>query len=121
MEKNFQEVYNEFMDKVFNSVVTGEDVGKEIARMAQYFGYANSAFADALTKYNVVARDIEGTEDATGKTISSAKAKVIAAATPESETLIQAKADIESIEQMINALKSLQKGMLVEYSHMGKM
>lgn len=122
MEPDFQESYDSFMDRVYNSVVTGEDVGKQIARMAQYFGKANSAYATVLTAFNKAASDIEGTVDSsTGKSITSAKAKIMAAATEESRALIHAKASVESIDQMINALKSLQKGILNEYSHMGKM
>jgi len=33
--------------------------------------------------------------------------------------LIEKKIDVENLEQTINALKSLQRGMNNEYSHMG--
>ena len=69
---------------------------------------------------NKVAKVIEqGSDENTGKGISSSKAKIIAAATPENDALITTKINIENIEQMINSLKNLQKGVLNEYSHMG--
>ena len=114
--------YAEFLQQYESGVTTGENVGELIAKLAQYFSMANSEYAAALRNFNKIARVIEeGSDEQTGKPISSSKAKVIAAATPESDSLTIAKTDLDNIEQMINALKSLQKGILNEYSHTGGM
>jgi len=121
MEKQqYQIEYEEFLDNYAGGTTTGEKVGEVIARMAQYFTEANLNYANALIEYNNQARAIEEqTDENTGKPISSTKAKVIASATTEASTMIRAKAHLENIEQKINALKSLQKGILQEYSHSG--
>ena len=116
---SYKKEYEEFISAYKSSVTSGEAVGLLIARMAQYFSDANIEYAAALDAYNQNASKIESQTDDAGKAISSAKAKVLASATPESSALLRTKAEIENIDQMINALKSLQKGVLNEYSHMG--
>lgn len=118
---NYKAEYAKFLEDYESGMTTGENVGELIARMAQYFSMSNSEYAAALRAFNKVARTIEeGTDEASGKPISSSKAKVIAAATPEHDALVEKKIDVENIEQKINALKSLQKGILNEYSHVGQ-
>ena len=110
--------YAEFLQQYESGVTTGENVGELIARLAQYFSMANSEYAAALRNFNKVARTVEESSDEqTGKPISSSKAKVIASATPESDSLTIAKTNLENIEQMLNALKSLQKGILQEWNY----
>lgn len=121
MEK-YQEEYSEFLQRYSKGITSGEDVGESIARMAQYFVEINIKYGRALMAYNVAARTIEEScDDETGKPISSTKAKVISAATPQSDDLIQVKVHLDNLEQIINALKSLQRGILQEYSHAGNM
>ena len=114
----FQQEYNDFLVEYKKGLTDGERAGEIIARMAQYFAMSN---AQALNAFNGVAASIEQTEDANGKAITSAKAKILSAATPEHGALIIAKTTVESIEQIINALKSLQKGIMNEYAHVGNM
>lgn len=111
--------YNIFMQKYNKGVTDGGDVGEVIAKMAQYFCDANLAFADTSILFGKKASEIETRIDDNGKEISSSKAKVLSAATKESDDLIKAKADVENIQQIINALKSLQKGIMNEYSNIG--
>ena len=120
--KTYREVYDDFLEEYNKSQATGERTGEVIAIMAQYYCDMNQAYAKAKSAFDKVAAMIAGTsDDATGKTISSSKADVLSAATPEAEALTQAKVDIQNVEQCINALKSLQKGILNEYSHAGNM
>lgn len=113
-EQNFLEEYKTFLDAYKQGLTNGEQVGEVIARMTNYFAIANSKYGEALIAYNAIASSIEQTTDANGKSISSAKAKILASDTPESATLIRAKINIESIQEIINSLKSLQKGILFE-------
>lgn len=117
MEQQYQKEYRDFINNYASGVTTGEKVGEIISRLAQYFTEANLNYASSLISFNVKAREIEETVDETsGKTISSSKAKVLADATIESQSLIQAKTHVENIEMCINSLKSLQKGILTEFS-----
>ena len=120
--KEYIDEYKEFIRNYKAGVTTGEDVGLLIAQMAQRFVEANLLYSTALIAYNKIAAMIEGTTDAgTGKTISSAKASVMTDATPESDALIQAKIDVGNLEQILNAAKSLQRGIMAEFSHTNNM
>ncbi len=88
--------------------------------MDQYFATHNMEYASALTRFSNKAASVENSPDENDKMLSSAKAKVMAAATSEAADLNMAKAHLENTEQIINALKSLQRGLLNEYSHMSK-
>lgn len=117
MEK-YQEEYKEFIENYKSGLVTGERVGEVISRMAQYFTEANLNFASALIAFNIEAKRVEETVDeGSGKMISSSKAKVISDASVQSQTLIVAKSHVENIEQALNALKSLQRGIMAEFAN----
>lgn len=118
-QQSYQIEYNAFMTLYNKGAATGEQVGEVIAKMAQYFSEANLNFAAASVASNKKAAEIERGVDDSGKAISSAKAAVYAAATDEYAVYAVAKAHVTNIEQCINALKALQKGVLNEFSHMG--
>lgn len=114
------EEYTKFIKEFSVGQVTGEEVGEVVVRMAQYFAEHNLKKVLAERAYALVTRDAEMTVDeATGKQISSAKAKSISEASDEAFNAEQAKAHMINCEQFINALKCLQKGLLNEFSHMG--
>ncbi len=117
LRDNFMEEYKALIEEYKEGGVSGERVGEAIVNMAQYYAMANQQYAQALVNFNKVSGSIEKTTDDSGKPISSTKAKTLAAETPESDNYITAKTNLDSIEQMINALKSLQKGILNEYNH----
>lgn len=116
----YQIEYKEFMDKYKKGATDGEDVGALISRLAQYFSTKNIAVS---IKENAVAKKaaeiVNSFDDNTGKAISVAKADLVIKATPEAEALSTEKAHLQNIEQYINALKYLQKGLLNEYAHLG--
>lgn len=120
--EQYQKEYSEFLTKYGKGITDGEDVGAVIARMAQYFVEFNIKYGKVLMAYNLAARAIEEScDDDTGKPISSTKAKVIASATPQNDDLTQVKVHLDNLEQIINALKSLQKGILFEMNATGHM
>lgn len=117
MEKEYIKEYNEFIQNYASGTTTGERIGLVISKMASYYTNANLEYAASLISFNIKARDIEQTVDEnTNKIISSSKAKVLSDATVEAQVMIIAKANLENIEQSINALKSLQRGVLTEFS-----
>ena len=113
-EQKFLSEYQTFLESYKQGMTNGEQIGEVIARMANYFAISNSKYGEALIAYNAIASSIEQTADENGKSITSAKAKTLASATPESATLIRAKINVESIQEVVNSLKSLQRGVMYE-------
>lgn len=110
--------YETFMNTFRTQEVSGEEVGLTVVRMAYYFGKYNLRAINALRAYNQVMRDMQSQNDpGTGKPMTSSKAEVLAKATPEAADYEVARAHVQIIEQYINALKALQKGILNEYAH----
>lgn len=115
----YLEEYKKFLDSYHLGEKSGEEVGEKIARFAQYFAYHNLDMVDLDRKRAKVAAEIESRTDDNGKAISSAKAQSIIDATDEAHEYRVKRAHVQNVEQIINALKALQKGALNEYSHMG--
>lgn len=116
----YQKEYEEFVAQYQSgNPMAAEEIGKIIARMAQYYGQANTLYGLAKIQYNQIASTIVQTEDG-GKGISVSKAEILIKATKQSDELTKREVDIKNIEMQINALKSLQKGVLNEYSHMNQ-
>ena len=112
--------YEAFQSSFHLTQVSGEEVGEMIMRMAGYFARYNVRMGNALQAFSRVKSDFQSQVDtATGKTTSSAKAELLADATPEAATYEMARIHTQNLEQYINSLKSLQKGVLGEYSHSG--
>ena len=115
--KDYMIEYEKFMADFRIAEVSGEEVGLAVARMATYYARYNTALSSYIREYAVVSKDLHGQTDSSGKAITTSKAEVLAEATPEAARYQEAKSDVQNIEQIINALKSLQKGVLLEYSH----
>ena len=122
MEKTYQELYAEFISNYKKGAVSGEEVGEVIARLAQYFCEKNNALCLIENELNKISASfVSMTDDQTGKPISVSKAEMLIKETEEYSLYLEKKTDIQNIEQLINALKYLQKGLLNEYSHLGGM
>ncbi len=116
----YQIEYNEFIVGYKKGAADPESVGFLIVRIAQYYSEFTIKTAEAEIAFNDVASTIvDQIDEGSGKTISVAKADKYADATKEAHTLDRAKAHLSNLEQIINALKSLQKGVLNEYAHQG--
>ncbi|MCR4261036.1 MAG: hypothetical protein NUV96_01725 [Candidatus Colwellbacteria bacterium] len=112
--------YDTFASNFRKTEVSGEEVGEMIMRLAGYFARYNVRMGDALRAFSRIKADFQSQIDtATGKTMSSAKAEMLADATDEAATYEIARIHIQNLEQYINGLKALQKGVLQEYSHAG--
>jgi len=118
-KSDYQDLYSKFMDEYSKNPVGGAEVGEIIAKMAHFFAKYNLLTAAYERELNKKSAEIEsGIDDKTGKPISSTKAKVMTSATDEYNNHLINRTHLQNIEQYINALKSLQKGLLNEYSHM---
>lgn len=115
---DYMEEYNTFVSNYKLTEVSAEEIGHLIIKMTSYYGKYNMKLKGALRDYSIVMRDFQTQVDpSTGKGISSAKAEVMAAATEVAANYEGARIDIGNIEQYINGMKALQKGVLSEYAH----
>jgi hypothetical protein len=115
----YQERFDSFIEAYKSGQTSGEIVGEVIAHMAQEFANYNMILATKeLRLSKIAAEKVQSTDETTGKPISVSKADILVKATVEYEDVKRTKTDLENIEQYINALKYLQKGVLNEYSHM---
>lgn len=110
--------YEAFSNNFKKTEVSGEEVGEMVMRLAGYFARYNVRMGDALRAFSRVKADFQNQVDpTTGKAMSSAKAETLADSTDEAAAYEMARIHVLNIEQYINALKALQKGVLTEYSH----
>ena len=117
-KKDYIAYYEDFMDKYTAGQTGGEEVGAAIAKLASYYcNYNNIKEVYGASFFRKAAELIQQTDETTGKAISAAKADVLTKATDEYHQFSKFQTHIENIEQYINALKSLQKGVLQEYAH----
>ena len=111
--------FDTFIENYKRGETDGEMVGEVIAHMAQEFANYNMILATKeLRLSKIAAEKVQSTDEVTGKPISVSKADILVKATIEYEDVKKTKVDLENIEQYINALKYLQKGVLNEFSHM---
>lgn len=116
----YTEEYAEFIKNMESGIpVTPADVGKLTAKLAQYFSDAVAETTITEQAYNQKVVEFEKQLDENGKPLTSAKADHYSKATDEYLKYNSAKGKVLGIEQMINALKSLQKGLMNEFSHFG--
>jgi hypothetical protein len=117
-EKDYIQYYEDFMAHYSAGQTSGEEVGAAIARLAGYYcSYNNIKEVHGMNFFRRAGEIYSQTDETTGKAISAAKAEVLVKDTPEYTKFSEYQTHIENIEQYINALKSLQKGVLNEFSH----
>ena len=118
MDQDYIIDYEAFSNNFKKTEVSGEEVGEMIMRLAGHFARYNMKMGDALKSFSRVKADYQGQVDPnTGKAMSSSKAEILADATPEAAEYEMSRIHVTNLEQYINALKALQKGILTEYSH----
>ena len=118
MEPNYLKEYEEFM-KTFNLVeTTGAEVGEMINKMAYNYAKYNLSLASAMNEYRLISRSIaDQTDPNTGKPITSSKAEVMAEATPQAAAYAEGRIHVDNLNQIVQALKSLQKGQINEFAN----
>jgi hypothetical protein len=122
MENNYDYLldFEAFSNNFKKTEISGEEVGEMVMKMAGYFARYNLLMGNALRAFSTVKANFQNQVDpSTGKSMSSSKAELLADATDEAATYEIARIHVQNIEQFINSLKALQKGILVEYSHSG--
>ena len=112
--------FDSFIDEYKRGETDGEMVGNAIVHLAQEFANYNMILATKETRLNNIAANIvQNVDENTGKPISVSKAELLIKATEEYADVKKTKIALENIEQYINSLKFLQRGILNEYAHLG--
>lgn len=119
MEKREHDMeYDNFMKTYQQGITNGEQVGCLIARLAQHFATTNMKLAAKRVLLNIVELgNVNEIDDVTGKQVSVAKANVMTSSSQENIEYKEEETHLKNIENYINSLKNLQKGILNEYSH----
>jgi len=118
--KPYKEEYDKFITDYKSGDTDAEQTGILIARLAQYFAETNMLLSSKEKRLNNKAVEISGGKDDNLKPISVAKSEILTKATDEWNEYNEVRIDLNNIETMINALKSLQRAIGNEYSHMSK-
>ena len=114
----YYEEYNEFMRGYKTGLPTNAElVGELIGRLSSTYCDYNLQLVEANRQLFMVAGDIEARTDDNGKAISSAKAQSFINATEENFKVMELKTHLSNLEVFMSALRSLQKGILNEYSY----
>jgi len=114
---DYIEEYDQFMNSFRKTEVSGEEVGEFIMRMTGHYIRYNIRYSDSIRLFSAVKSDFQNRLDSNGKPMSSAKAQMLADSTPEAATYEIARIHVQNLEQIINSMKSLQKGVLTEYAN----
>lgn len=116
----YAQEYDIFMQSFKKTEVSPEEVGEVVMHMAHHYMTYNARMIQALKRFSEVkATYLNGTDPATLKPMTSSKAEALSDATPEAFAYEQARMHLQNIETGINALKSLQRGVLFEYASSG--
>ena len=112
--------YDNFIAEYDSEQKNGEQVGIAVVKMVQHFIKMNMLVASTEIAFNKISAEIASSLDEnTTKPISVAKAEILSKNTSEYSEFRIAKAHLINIEQAINSLKSLQKGIVQEFAYSG--
>jgi inorganic triphosphatase YgiF len=114
----YEALYESFMKDYKTGIITSENVGELVARLAGYYPNYNAHLVKAERGYALVSRDeVLKTDETTGKPISSAKADTLANASVEATAFKTARMHIQNLEMLIQSAKALQRGLIQEMNH----
>lgn len=112
---NYQEDYKHFLEDYKKGSVGAEMTGEMVAYLASLFISRNLDYTTKDIAYNVKLSQIMNTPDKdTGKFVSAVKATADAEASDEYKEKALAKAHVTNLECLIQATKTLQRGLIGE-------
>ncbi len=115
-----KEEFDQFINNYKKTVVSSEDIGILISRLAQYYAEANSTLVSKEEKLNKRYAEIANSNDeSTLKNISMAKCDILIKDTDQYRESAIAKCALQNIEMYIGSLKFLQRGILAEQANSG--
>lgn len=116
--EQYELLYSDFIKAYASGTTTGEQVGELIAKLAGFYPNYNGVLNKTERMFASVARkEVEKTDEITGKPVSATKAETIANDSAEAGAYKQARVHIENLEMLIQSAKYLQRGLLQEMAH----
>jgi len=116
----YKEKYDNFIKTYKTGIVSAENIGFLIAEMVNFYSDFNTMLGLLEAQLNKKAAEIvSGQDPETLKPISVSKSELLIKNTEAYNNYNEMKINLQNVEQMINGLKSLQKGVSNEFSHMG--
>lgn len=107
--------YDKFVADAFSH--SPANVGEFIVVMGQFFTTYNNRLGVAKNlRCRAAEKNEMAVDAATGKAVSSSKAKVITDATEEAQIETILEKDVENIGQTLMSLRNLQRGLEIEYT-----
>ena len=116
---DYQSEYRAFIKSFDTQPVSGAEAGELVVKLALYYSEANLEMVDAMKQFNIVKKNCSEELDGNNKQVSVAKAEIMADATPQAHAFEMARAKVSNLDQMISAIKTLQKGLINEYQRTG--
>jgi hypothetical protein len=111
--------YTAFEENFKKTEVSAEEIGELVMHMTGFYIRYNVRLGDAIRAFSHVKAGFQNQPDPqTGKAMSSSKAEMLADDTAEAYTYEMARIHVNNIQEIINSMKVLQKGVLNEYSSM---
>mgnify|MGYP001605456183 FL=1 len=114
--EQYQKDFKAFLANFKATPVSGVEAGEFAIKLADYYSDQNLRTIEELRKFNMVKKVCSEQMDSNDKPISIAKAELLADATPEAHSFEIARAHLGNLDQMISAVKTLQKGLVNEYN-----
>lgn len=119
---SYQIEYQEFLNNYNKGLVDAKVAGAMVAKLASLFASANLEYTQADIKFNVKLAETLNTVDLdSGKYPSAAKATVDAEASEEFKEKAIKKAHMINLEVLVNASKTLQRGLMNEQGMAGNL
>ena len=110
--------YQNFQNEFKRTETSPDQAGELIMHLAGHYARYNMRYADKLRRFSaVMAELINSVDPQSGKGMTASKAEILGKATPESAEYEMARIHINNLQEMINAMKSLQKSLSVEYGN----
>ena len=115
---NYMVEFDLFQTEFKRTETSPDQAGELIMHLAGHYARYNMLYADKLRRYSAVMTAlINSVDPQSGKSMTASKAEILGSATPEAAEYQLAKVHINNLQEMINAIKSLQKALSVEYGN----
>jgi glycyl-tRNA synthetase alpha subunit len=114
---DYMQEYETFANNFRKTEVSAEEIGELIMKMSVHYARYNVRLSDAIRAFSFKKAEFQNQTDPTsGKAMSTSKSEVLADATPEASVYELARIHVQNIQEYINSLKSLQRGVQFEYA-----
>jgi hypothetical protein len=114
----YTKLYDEFIISMDKGLADATKASECLVRLSRMYSDCNTAANEARKKYVLKLSEITQTVDpASNKPMTSAKAEVLADASPENAKFLDLRTDLENIGTFISAVKYFSQSLVREYGN----